>query len=113
MDIGAVFYPLLLVCALLGVMLLVGIGFSYLWLRVLGARFNTCPNCHKQDAGRIVESVVLDSQSRMEFRRHPPSRVTERTLEDRWECQYCGHQWTKTAKEIDRVAVDRSKSSEQ
>lgn len=109
MDLGEIFYLTLVVSSFVGVMALVGIVSSYLSLRVLGARFGTCPNCHRRDAGRIIESETVDSRSHMDFKRSPPARVTIKTLEDRWQCQHCGHEWTKTLKETDRVVVRSSK----
>jgi len=109
MDISEFVYPVLLVCGFIGVMAVVGIGFSYLWLRVLGARFGTCPNCKRRDAGRIVASEVVDSRSHMDFKRQPPARVTVKTIEDRWQCQHCHHEWTMTVRETERTAVKPSK----
>lgn len=109
MNLDAILYPALLVCGLISVMAVVAIAFSYLWLRVLGSRFGACPNCKRRDAGRIIESEVVDSRSHMDFKRRPPARVTIKTLEDRWQCQHCQHEWTMTARETERTAIKPSK----
>ena len=99
--------PSLLVCGSLGIILLVGIGFSYLWLVWLGKETTKCPECGKRGAGELVESKVIDSKVHVEWQtpgtldrdsgQRQPIQVTEETYEDHFECQYCGHRWTKTA----------------
>ena len=97
--------PSLMICGLFGVMLVVGIGFSYLWLVRLNKEATKCPECGKRGAGELVESKVIDSKAHTERRTHSsifrqdarPVRVTEETCEDHYECQYCGRRWTKTA----------------
>jgi ribosomal protein L37AE/L43A len=97
--------PSSVICGLFGVMLVVGIGFSYLWLVRLNKEATKCPECGKRGAGELVESKVIDSKAHWEWRRHISIfrqdvrrvQVTEETYEDHYECQYCGHQWTKTA----------------
>jgi hypothetical protein len=105
MDILAILYPSLLVCAFFGLILLVGIGFSYLWLRMLDRRMRKCPRCQKVGAGAVTESTVIASKNYMDFQRQPPARVAVKTYEDHYECQYCGHKWTKTAEETTRTTV--------
>lgn len=109
MDASQVVYPVLLICGLLALMLVVGTSATYLGLRVVGARFGTCPNCGRRGAGRIVENEVIDSRSHMDFKSRTPKRVTVKTFEDHWQCQHCGHEWTKTARETERKAVKSSK----
>ncbi len=105
MDIGAFLYPSLLICLLFGVILAVGIGFSYLWLVILHKQMSKCPQCKRKGGGDIVASEVISSQNHMDYKRNPPARVTVKTLEDHYECQHCGHQWTRTAQETTRISV--------
>lgn len=116
MDIGGIVYPLLLLCALVGVMLLVGIGFSYFWLVAMDAQGRTCPNCHKRGAGNLIASDTLDSTShttwsktrgygRASTGKPRLLEVTEENYEDHYECRHCGHKWTKTGKETTRTPV--------
>jgi len=94
-----------MICGLFGVMLVVGIGFSYLWLVRLIKETTKCPECGKREAGELVESKVIDSKAHTEWKTRRdlfrqdvrPVRVTEETCEDYYECQYCGHRWTKIA----------------
>jgi hypothetical protein len=109
MEPGEIIYPALLICGLITVMMVVGIGSAYLWLRVMSRRLSICPNCQRQNAGHIVESIVVDTTSHMDFKARTPARVTTTTVEDRWQCQHCGHEWTKSVRQTERVAVHPSK----
>ena len=100
-----VLFPTLIVCGLFGLILLVGIGFSYLWLVWLNKQTAKCPECGKTRAGELIESKVISSRTHTEqktvqgiFRQKVSLvQVTEETYEDHFECQYCGHRWTRTA----------------
>lgn len=105
-----ILFPTLLVCGFFGIIILVGIGFTYLWLLWLNAEATKCPECSRRGAGELVESQVLNSRSYTEWgdprnllsrtvSRRQQVRVTEKTIEDHFECKHCGHQWTKVAQE--------------
>ena len=105
MEWPDVLCPSLMICGLFGVILLVGIGSSYLWLVWSGKEATKCPECGKRGAGELVESKVIHSKAHTEWKTRSslfrqdvrPVRVIEETHEDHYECQYCGHRWTKTA----------------
>ncbi len=116
MEWPDVLYPSLIICGLFGVILLVGIGFSYLWLVWLNKEATKCPECGKRGAGELVESKVIRSRVYTEWRntwsifgrdssRRQPIQVTEKTYEDHFECKYCGYRWTKTAQEKQTGAI--------
>ena len=117
-------FPVLLICGLFGIIFLVGIGFSYLWLVWLGKEATRCPECGRRGAGELVESQVINSKVHTEwrntrsiFRRNSTGRelirMTESTYEDHFECQYCGHQWTKTAQERKRQSSRENEGGRQ
>jgi len=105
MNWADVVFPSLIMCGLFAIILVVGIGSSYLWLTWLNKRATKCPECGKTGAGELVESKLIDSRSRLERKTHGsifrqrarPIRVTEEVFEDHFECQYCGHRWVRTA----------------
>ena len=83
-----------------------------------------CPECGRRGAGELVESQVINSKVHTEwrnarsiFRRNSTGRelvrVTESTYEDHFECQYCGHQWTKTAQERKRQSSRENEAGRQ
>ena len=108
-----VVFPSLIVCGLFGVLFAVAIGFSYLGLVWLHKEITKCPQCGRRGAGDLVEREVVASEVRTEWRdprglfgRDPSRRqlvqVTEKTCEEHFECQYCGHEWTRTTQETQR-----------
>jgi hypothetical protein len=103
--LSAVFYPAFLVCFFFGLIILVGTVFSYWWLVVFDKRMRTCARCGKVGGGQLAESFVVHLENYMDFKRTPPSRITVKTHEDHYECDQCGHTWTRTAKETNRVTV--------
>ncbi len=105
MDILAIIYPSAIICLLFSVIILVGIGFSYLWLKILDKQARKCPNCQRKGAGNVTESEVIASNHYMDYKRQPARRVAEKTYQDHYECEYCGHTWTKTATETTRTPV--------
>ena len=118
MNINEVLFPTLLVCGFLGIMILVGVVFSYIWLVYLDRRFRRCPQCGKSGSGNLVATEVLDSRSRIEWRnagrfmekgvdRRQQLRVTEQVHEDTFECEQCGHRWTQTITEKEQKPVGR------
>ena len=52
-------YPVLLACGLFSIILVVGIGFSYLWLVWVGKEATKCPDCGERGAGELVESEMI------------------------------------------------------
>ncbi len=112
--------PLFLVCGLFALILAVGIGCSYLWLVWLGKEATKCPKCGKRGAGELLESKVIDSKSYTEWERRLRIlggdadqrrlvQVTEQASEDHFECERCGHRWTRTAREKKRDAIHDTK----
>ena len=61
-------YPTLLVCGFFGIILLVGIGFTYLWLLWLNAAALKCPECGRRGAGELEESEVITRRSYTEWK---------------------------------------------
>jgi Zn ribbon nucleic-acid-binding protein len=104
-----ILFPTLLVFGFFGIIILVGIVFSYVWLRWLYAGATQCPECGQRGGGEMTESKVIDStaytqwkETRNIFGQSTKMRrvqVTQTTYVDHFECENCGHQWTQTAKE--------------
>jgi predicted RNA-binding Zn-ribbon protein involved in translation (DUF1610 family) len=103
-----ILFPTLLVFGFFGLIILVGIVFSYLWLRWLNAEATKCPECGRKGGGELVESKVINSSAFTQWKEtrnifgqsaHRQVRVTQKTYEDHFECKQCGHQWTQTAQE--------------
>ncbi len=119
MEWPDILFPSLIVCGLFGVILVVGIGCSYLGLVWLNRRATKCPECGRVGAGELVESQVVDTKVYTDWKGaggifargsgwRKPARVVERTYEDRLECKYCGHQWVVTAQQRESAARHRA-----
>ena len=101
-----ILYPFLLTGGLCGVILLVTVGSSYLWLTWMNRQAAKCPECGKAGAGELVDSEMINSRTRTEQRKRlglfrqetKPVRVTEETYKDHFKCEHCEHEWTKTAR---------------
>ena len=103
-------YPLGVICGLFGIFILAQVVITYAWLRWLNAKATRCPECGRKGAGELLDSDVIDSKEYVQWRnarsffgwgagKRQRIQVSDRTYEDRFECQYCGHQWTITAQE--------------
>jgi transcription elongation factor Elf1 len=109
--------PVLLLCGFFGLILLMGIVGAYIWLRWIHAQMTKCPACGRKDAGELVDSVTVDSKTSIEWTKerkgfgqilgHPQRiRVVEKTIEDRFTCQFCGNEWTVTSHEKTHTPID-------
>jgi DNA-directed RNA polymerase subunit RPC12/RpoP len=98
--------PIGLLCVFVALFVGVTIGFTYLWLLWYNASMTRCPECGKRGAGELVNSRVLSSKSYLdqnEMKKGKVVRITEKTHEDEFECQYCGHRWTSMAEHTQRL----------
>jgi hypothetical protein len=109
-----VFVPVLLVCGLFGLIILAGIGMSYVSLLWFNAQMTKCPACGRRGAGEFLDAQVVDSKSSIERRSTAfrfggqadrRVRVTEKTYEEHFRCEHCGHEWTRTAREKNTTPI--------
>jgi DNA-directed RNA polymerase subunit RPC12/RpoP len=116
MDIN-IFLLLLLVCGALGIVLVVTIVFSYLWLRYVDAEVRKCPQCQSKGAAEVLEYELVDSRNYVDsaaaqklprkFRRRvKPIRVEEKKYQVDYKCKHCGHEWTDFATDKEEVTND-------
>jgi hypothetical protein len=104
-DLAAIFYPSLVICGLVSIIIGSGIIFSYIWLKIVHKRLTRCPACQQPDAAELLETAVIDSRAYMDYKHNPPLRVTEKTHEDRYKCRFCGHEWGATFKQTEKAQV--------
>lgn len=94
-------FPLLLIAIFIGIMFGVTTLTSYFWLRHMDNTVRRCPQCEAKGAGEITETVELDSSSEVDFKRKPPRLIVTKHFEDHYECNQCGHSWTRTFRETE------------
>ncbi|MEM7034726.1 MAG: hypothetical protein AAF629_34620 [Chloroflexota bacterium] len=104
-TIGYILLPSVLVILVMGLILLIGSSFVYWGLTAMTKRFNRCPSCGKNDAGTIVETITLETNTHMDYKYKPPRRVIEKTLEDHYQCDFCDHTWNRTINEVKKMRV--------
>lgn len=102
MNFADIFYPGLVICGLLLLMLLVSVLSSYIWLRHVDSRYRTCPECGKKGVGSVVETNVIEAATHIDHKGRRPKRVTVSTHEDVYHCEACDHRWTVNFKEEQR-----------
>lgn len=105
MDFGAIFFPSAIILTLVGIIVLMGLGFSYVWLRIIQKQFNKCPSCGRTGAAELISTEVISSKNQMDYKGRLPARVTIKTIEDQLECRFCKHQWIDSFEETKRVLV--------
>jgi hypothetical protein len=76
-------YPLGVICGLFGIFVLAQVVITYIWLR--SKEYVQWKNA------RSFFGLGTGKRQRVE--------VSNKTYEDHFECQYCGHRWTRTAQE--------------
>jgi hypothetical protein len=108
-------FPLLLVCGIFSVIILMGIGISYLSLRWFYAEINKCPECGRRGAGEFLDSEVVNTNARIETKNTSMRfggstaqrvRITETTHKERYRCENCGHEWERTTQEKKTDPID-------
>ena len=103
-------YPLGVICGLFGIFVLAQVVITYIWLRWFSAKATRCPECGRKGAGALLHSEVVDSKEYVQWKnarsffglgtgKRQRVEISNKTYEDHFECQYCGHQWTRTAQE--------------
>ncbi|MDX1522869.1 MAG: hypothetical protein R3264_14675 [Anaerolineae bacterium] len=109
MALDTILFPGLLVCGFLGIMFLVALGSSFLWLRYVDGRYRRCPECGRKGAGYVVETELVDSRSHIDFKGRSRTRVTVETHNDHYQCEHCQHMWTAKFQKTDRIALKKPK----
>lgn len=103
----------LLVCGLLSIMFLVALGSSFLWLRHVDARYRQCPECEQKGTGYVVETMLVDTKSHLDFKGRSRTRVTVETHKDHYRCEQCGHMWTATFRQTSRAVMKTPRAKKQ
>lgn len=106
MDFLEVIIPILPMCGLLILVLLLGIGLNYLWLRLMLRRVRACPSCGAKAAGEITETEEIVLSNSVDRRGRKPVRIKETKNIDHYKCSECDHTWTRSFIQKDRIRMD-------
>ena len=105
-DFINILYPTLLICGLVTAIILISVVLTVLFL---DRHLRACPECHRRGTGYIVDTETLESNTHIDYRGGQAARVTKEHLVDHYECEHCGHQWTRTIRRTERTPHKRLK----
>jgi transposase len=88
------FYPGLLMCLLLGIMVAAIFVSVTFWMRQVDNEYRKCPQCGEKGAGYIARSDVIESKSYVDHKAWRRKQITLEKIEDHYQCEKCGHTWT-------------------
>ncbi len=93
-------------CGLLILVLLMGIGFNYLWLKIMYRRIRACPSCGAKGAGEVIDTQEIIVANNVDYRGRKPVRIKEIKITDQFQCSVCQHTWSRSFIQKDRVRMD-------
>jgi ribosomal protein L37AE/L43A len=106
MDILEVLFPILPMCALLLLVLFIGVVVNYFWLKVMYRRIRACPECNAKSAGEVIDTQAVVLSNKVDYKLRKPVRVKEIKITDHYQCEVCKHTWTRTFTQKERVRMD-------
>ncbi|MBL7162042.1 MAG: hypothetical protein ISS57_05495 [Anaerolineales bacterium] len=106
MDYLAIVYPILVACFLFGIILVISFVIAVVWLQYVDRRLRECPKCRRKAAGIIVDTKTVRLKRHIDRKGLKPVRITEEQVTDQYECEFCGHTWTRSLKRIQRERVE-------
>jgi hypothetical protein len=106
MDFIDVIIPILPMCGLLILVLAIGIGFNYLWLKLMLRRINTCPECHTRGSGNLLDTQEIVLSNHVDHRGRKPVRIKEVKIIDHYQCEACNHTWERSFVRKDRIRMN-------
>jgi hypothetical protein len=108
MDFLDIIFPILPMCLLLILVLLLGVGANYLWLKFMLRRIRACPECGAKAAGELIDTEEIVISNKIERRGRKPIRIKETKVIDQFQCEKCGHTWTRSFVQKERFKIDET-----
>lgn len=103
MDFLEVLYPVLLICAPIVLVILIGIAVSAIWLKLMDKNIRACPECGRKAAGVIVETITERLENHVDHKRRNPARIKIEKVTDHYQCEFCGHTWTRSFRRTEQI----------
>ena len=103
MNFLEIFYPTLAMCAPITLIILIGIVVTALWLKVMDKNIRACPECGRKAAGTIEETTTERLNSHVDYKRRTPLRITTEIVTDHYQCEFCGHTWTRSFRRTEQT----------
>ncbi len=108
-SFSTVLYLMLVLCGLLSALLAAVVYFT---INSLDRRFRRCPECGQTGTGYIYDTEIIESTAHIDYRVNNPMRTKEVRTVDQYECEQCGHQWTRTMERTERTPYKPDQESE-
>jgi hypothetical protein len=106
MDYLDVIVPILPMCGLLLLVLLLGIGLNYIWLKFMLRNIRACPECRTKAAGEVIDTEEIVISNNVDYRRRKPVRIKETKVIDHYKCKACDHTWIRSFNQQEREKMD-------
>jgi ribosomal protein L37AE/L43A len=106
MDILEVIFPILPMCALLLLVIFIGIGANYFWLKIMYRQIRACPECKTKGSGEIIDTQEVVLSNMVDYKIRKPVRIKETKITDHYQCEVCKHTWTRSFTEKERIKID-------
>jgi len=106
MDFIDVIMPILPGCGLLIIVIVIGVAFNALWLKLMLRNIRACPECGAKAAGEIVDTQEIVISNHVDHRGRKPVRIKELKVIDHYECDVCQHTWERSFTRKDRIRMD-------
>jgi hypothetical protein len=106
MDFIEVIMPILPVCGLLILVMIIGVAFNTLWLKLMLRNIRACPECGAKSAGEIVDTQEIPISNHVDHRGRKPVRIKEVKIIDHYECMVCKHTWERSFTRKERIRMN-------
>lgn len=111
MDFLEAILPILPMCGLLLLVMLLGIGANYFWLKLMYRRIRACPECKAKGSGEIIDTQEVVLSNMVDYKLRKPVRIKETKITDHYQCEVCKHTWTRSFTEKERIKMDDVKQA--
>jgi transcription elongation factor Elf1 len=106
MDFLEILFPILPMCGLLLLVLFIGVAVNYFWLKFMYRRILACPECNAKGAGEVIDTQEVILSNKVDYKLRKPVRIKETKITDHYQCKVCGHSWTRSFTQKERVRID-------
>ena len=107
MEFLDVIYPIIPFCGLLILVMLIGIGFNYIWLQVMYRRIQACPECGAKGAGEVTDTQEIVLANNVDYKGRKPVRLKETKVIDQYQCEACQHTWERSFTRSERIPIKK------
>ena len=105
MNLQDFFYFGLLFLLLLTVFAVFWLVGGYILFRMVDRKLRACPDCKRGAAGTIIETEIEPLGTQIDRTGKEAVRVKSERVTDHYQCNHCGHTWTRTFERKERIPI--------